>query len=75
MKDIIKVRCNDEEYETEIQGKYIDLVTGVVHLIKAISKGTDVEVSLILDYINSYLEDDDIEMEKISFIPTVEQPH
>ncbi len=65
MKEIIKVSCNEEEYNIRIEGKYIDLVSGVVHLIKAISESTETHIEIIMNYINGYLEDEDIEIEKI----------
>lgn len=65
MKEIISVSCNDEEYNIKIEGKNIDLLSGVVHLIKAISESSGTHIEVILDYINGYLEDDDIEIEKM----------
>ncbi|MGJ0848171.1 hypothetical protein ACR77J_15885 [Tissierella praeacuta] len=66
MKQIIKVSCDDKEYHIQTEGKYIDLVSGVVHLIKAISKSAGVSTEVVLGYINGYLEDDDINMERVN---------
>lgn len=50
IKEIIKVKCNDKEFNIKIEGANIDLYTAIAEIIKEISKqrNTELETSLLI---------------------------
>lgn len=59
MKEIIRVRCNDKEFNIKIEGANIDLYTAISEMIKEISKQRNIEIDTSLRIIKKILEEED----------------
>lgn len=57
MKEILKVSCNDKEFNIKLEGENIDLYTVIADIIKEISRQRGVTTDTSIKIIKKMIED------------------